>query len=146
MTPRRIRESSAGTAYVDTNVVVRYLVGDDQARAAAAAAVIDSDRPLALSILSVLETAHVLRVSHGRNRADIAHALVDLLARENITVPEIPAESVMFALSRWRDGEIESVGDALIAASMLASVATEIYSFDATFPALGWQVTEPGAP
>ncbi len=146
MTPRRVRESPAGVAYIDTNVVVRYLIGDDPARAAAAAAVIDSDRPLALSILSVLETAHVLRVSCGRNRAEIAQALVQLLARENVSVPEVPTETVMFALSRWRDGEIESVGDALIAASMLASVATEVHSFDATFPSLGWQVVEPGAP
>jgi predicted nucleic acid-binding protein len=145
MSPRRIRESAAETSYVDTNVIVRYLVGDDPVRARAAAIVIDSDRPLSLSIVSVLEAAHVLRVSYGRGRQEIARALVDLLARENITVPEVPTKTVMFVLVRWRDGEIDSVGDALIAASMLASAAGEVYSFDATFPAIGWRVIEPGA-
>ena len=72
--------------YVDTSVVVRYLTGDDPERSPAAAAVIETDDPRAVSVISILEAAHVLRTGYGYERRNIAEALIGLTERRNVVV------------------------------------------------------------
>ena len=126
--------------YVDTSVVVRYLTGDDSERSPAAAAVIETDDTRAISIVSILEAAHVLRTGYGYERRDIAEALIGLTERRNVVVPEVLKDHVLRWLDEWRDGAAESIGDALIAASMSAQAAEAIVTFDRGFPAGEWAV------
>jgi predicted nucleic-acid-binding protein len=126
--------------YVDTSIVVRYLTGDDPERSPAAAIAIETEEPRALSIISILETAHVLRTGYGHERRPIAEALIGLVERQNIVVAELPKEHVLRWLDAWRDEGAESIGDVLIAASMSAQAAKAIITFDRTFPTGDWKV------
>jgi len=61
-----------------------------------------------------------------------------LLERRNVVVPEVLKEHVLRWLDAWRDGVVESIGDALIAASMSAHSAEAIVTFDRGFPPGDW--------
>ncbi len=126
--------------YVDTSVVARYLTGDDPERSPAAALVIETDDRRAISVISILEAAHVLRTGYGYERRNIAEALIGLTERRNVVVPEVVKEHVLRWLDEWRDGRAGSIGDALIAASMSAGAAQAIVTFDRGFPAGEWAV------
>lgn len=126
--------------YVDTSIVVRYLTGDDPERSPAAAVAIETEEPRALSIIAILETAHVLRTGYGHERRPIAEALIGLVERQNMVVPEVPKEHVLRWLDAWRHGVADSIGDALIAASMSARAAPAIITFDHRFPKGDWKV------
>ncbi len=67
--------------YIDTSVVVRYLTGDDTERSPAAAAVVETDDPRAVTVISILEAAHVLRARYGYERRNITEALIGLTER-----------------------------------------------------------------
>ena len=73
--------------YVDTSVIVRYLTSDDPPRSRAAALVIETQATRAISVISLLEAAHVLRWDYQHERRNIAAALIELVARRNIIVP-----------------------------------------------------------
>ena len=126
--------------YIDTSIIVRYLTGDDPERSPAAAVVVESVERRAVSIISILEAAHVLRSGYGHERRAIADALIGLLERRNVDVPEFPKEHVLRWLDAWRDGRVDSIGDALIAASMSAHASDAIVTFDRGFPAGEWKV------
>jgi len=130
-------------AFVDTNVVVPYLSGHDADLLARSQAVIEADAIRTLSVIAVLEAACVLKRVYGYRPRDIAAALHDLVARANIRVAEVSKEALLMALALWRDGGIESAGDALVAAAMLDHGARAILSFDQRFPALAWEVVTP---
>jgi predicted nucleic acid-binding protein len=93
-----------------------------------------------VSIVSILETAHVLRSAYGYERENIASALIDLVSRRNVIVPEITKDHVVRWLGLWGKGTVGSAGDALIAASMSAHGAESIATFDAGFPAGSWTI------
>ena len=59
---------------IDTNVVVRYLTGDDPAQAAKARRVIDAGNVF-VSMTVFLESEWVLRSVYGFSRNDVASAL-----------------------------------------------------------------------
>ena len=126
--------------YVDTSVVIRYLTGDDPARTAAAMAIIETRAARAVSIISILEASHVLRTAYAYERRSIASALIDLISRRNVVVPEVAKDHVLHWLNSWGNGTVGSAGDALIAASMSAHDAEAIATFDAGFPPGSWTV------
>jgi predicted nucleic acid-binding protein len=126
--------------YVDTSVIVRYLTGDDPVRSPAAAATIETRAARSISMVSILEAAHVLRWEYRHERRNIAAALIELISRRNIVVAECLKDHVLRWLAAWRDGTAESIGDALIAASMSAHGATAIITFDRGFPTGEWSV------
>jgi predicted nucleic acid-binding protein len=126
--------------YVDTSVVIRYLTGDDPVRTPAAMAIIETRTQRAISIMTILEAAHVLRTSYDYERRNVAAALVDLIARRNVVVPEFAKEHVFRWLEAWRDGSVGSPGDALIAASMSTNDAEGIATFDTGFPQGAWTI------
>lgn len=84
---------------VDTNVVIRYLTGDDADQSAAATALLREDFMLTATVL--IETEWVLRSAYRWPRSRIAaalEALVDLPAA-NCAVAGVP-----WALARMRAG------------------------------------------
>ncbi len=126
--------------YIDTSVIIRYLTGDDPTRSRAAAIVIEAPSIRAISVISLLEAAHVLRWDYHHDRGSIASALIDLVARSNVVVPEFLKEHVIRWLGAWRDGTADSIGDALIAASMSSTEAEAIATFDRRFPVGDWTI------
>ena len=136
-------ERGAGS-FVDANVVIPYLSGHDSELMSRARSVIEVEDQRVISVGVLLETAWVLRRIYGYRGRDIATAMRELLSRANIGIAELPKETVMTMVERWRVGRIGSVGDALIAASMASHGAGRIYSFDRRFPRdLGWEVVAP---
>jgi len=129
---------------VDANVVIPYLSGHDDELMSRARSVIEVEDPRVISVGVILETAWVLRRVFGYRGRDIAAAIRDLLSRANIEIAELPKETVLAMVERWRVGRIGSAGDAMIAASMTTRGADRIYSFDRRFPRdLGWEIVAP---
>ena len=129
---------------MDANVVIPYLSGHDDELMSRARSVIEVEDPRVISVGVILETAWVLRRVFGYRGRDIAAAIRDLLSRANIEIAELPKETVLAMVERWRVGRIGSAGDAMIAASMTTRGADRIYSFDRRFPRdLGWEIVAP---
>ena len=105
---------------LDTNVVVRYLTGDDRAQAAAAARMIDSLSPGApgfLSLVVIAELVWVLESSYNFKKNEIMGVLENLLRSEEIVIEraEIVAQALRtFGVSRagFTDCLIERCGHA----------------------------------
>lgn len=117
------------TAYVDTNVVVRHLVGDVPDQTRAATDLLMQPRSLVLTPFVFLEIAHVLRSYYGLSRDAIAERL-DAVLR----LPAITGDLEL--LSAALDTHVVrgvSITDALLAAQALQSGVTEIVSFDHGF-------------
>jgi predicted nucleic-acid-binding protein len=85
----------------DTNVVVRYLVGDDPEQAARARALIDT-QAVYLPVTVVLETDWVLRSAYGFGRVEVARALRAFGGLPTVTVED--AARVADALDRAEAG------------------------------------------
>lgn len=80
---------------IDTDVVVRYLTGDDPAQAARARSVIDAGEVFAGTTV-LLESEWVLRSVYGFAAKDVAAALRGLAGLPNISVenPVLLAEAL----------------------------------------------------
>jgi predicted nucleic acid-binding protein len=128
---------------VDTSVVVRYLVGTPPSQAARAAALIDGSDAVAISLVALVETAHVLRTQYGISRADILDTLVELLTRHNISVLGMPKGDVLTGLIGAKAISDSPIADALIAAAAKSAAALPLYSFDKDMPRHGVPVAMP---
>ena len=80
---------------IDTNVVVRYLTGDDPVQAPRARAVIDAG-PVFASTTVLLEAEWVLRSVYGFAATDIARTLRDFAGLPGVSVenPVLVAEAL----------------------------------------------------
>ena len=125
-----------GAPYVDTDVLIRFLTGDDldkQAQAAALLARVETeeltlrmpDTAIADAVF-VLSSPRLYRVPRGDVR-DMLGAIVRLpgLEVDNRAV-------VLAALDVFAETGVD-FGDAMIVASMRGSNSTELYSYDADF-------------
>src|SRR2546428_14061932 len=90
------------TAYVDTNVLVRYLVRDVEDLAQAAARIIERDEPLLITPVVLAETAHVLLNNYHLPRATVVDALLDVSEDPKISVPGIGKGLLFEALQLCR--------------------------------------------
>ena len=90
---------------LDTNVILRYLVGDDAEQAEAARALLDGLTPGNPGFICrevVLEVAWVLERSYGFTRSRIAGSLMDLTASDSLVVEN--SDDVAAAAHRYRQG------------------------------------------
>jgi predicted nucleic acid-binding protein len=115
---------------VDTSVVVRYLTGSPPAQAKRAAKFVDSAAEIGVSLVVLIETAHVLRTQYGVARSDVLDVLIDLLARENITALGPSKADVLEALVRARALPGTPIPDALVVVAARVAGALPIYTFD----------------
>lgn len=127
----------------DTSVVVRYLVGRPDAEARRATAVIDGPEEVAISLVSIVETAHVLRTGYGVERRDIVDALLDLVRRENVHVLGMDHDDVVDALVRARAMPGRPIPDALIAVGARAAGCLPLVTFDREMARYGVATREP---
>lgn len=107
---------------VDTNVVLRYLLRDDERQSAIADQLLAADCYLTLTV--ILETVWVLESFFKLRRADIARLLIELLDFNSVHCEEI-------VLTRWALAQYLDGGDI---ADMLHLVeargATQFVTFD----------------
>lgn len=106
----------------DTNVVVRFLTGDDPVQAAAATRLFSENKVLILPTV-LLESAWVLSAAYGFKDAAIREAFGKLLTMRGIEVAEESA--VIRAMSAWAHGlDFADALHASLAMESGASLAT----------------------
>jgi predicted nucleic-acid-binding protein len=102
---------------VDTNVLVRYLIRDDQSQYEKARRLIDREvgkgEGILVSLLVLLETEWVLRSRYELSKTDIVTAFSALLDTADLTFEDEP--SVENAIYSWKDSAAD-FADCLIEA------------------------------
>ena len=115
---------------LDTNVLIRYLVGDVPEQADAARELVDAltpDDPGFICREVVLEVAWVLERSYGFTRHRIAEALMDLTASDSLVVEN--SDDVAAAGHRYRQGGV-GFSDLMILRAAERSNSTPLQTFD----------------
>ena len=115
---------------IDTNVIVRYLVGDDAEQAEAARALLDGltlADPGFICREVVIETAWVLERSYRFTRARVAEALMDLTASDSLVVEN--SDDVAAAAYLYRQGGA-GFSDLMVLSAAERAGATPLYTFD----------------
>jgi predicted nucleic-acid-binding protein len=102
---------------VDTNVLVRYLIRDDQSQYGKARRLIEREvskgEPVLVSMLVLLETEWVLRTRYELAKAEIVTAVSALLDTADLVFEDEP--SVEHAVYSWKDSAAD-FADCLIEA------------------------------
>jgi len=129
----------------DTSLIVRYLVGSPPAAATRAARAIDGTDRIGLSLVALVECAHVLRTQYDIDQADIIHSLIELLLRENVVLLGMANETAVDALVQARGLPGRPIPDALIVAACREAGASPLLTFDRSMKAYGFPSREPSA-
>lgn len=116
-------------AYVDTNVLLRHVIGDSPEQARAAAALLRGSEALILTPVTFIEIAHVLRSTYGFTRDAVAKRLEAVLQLPAIA-GDLGLLSAALDIHRQRG---VGLPDALLAAEALQAGIPEIFSFDRGF-------------
>jgi predicted nucleic acid-binding protein len=128
--------------FLDTSVIVRYMIGDVPDQALQAISVIDSPFPVSLSAVVIAEVAHVIRSFYGVPRELVVDGLIELVQRENVLPYGLDRATLVEALRLCRPSGRVSIPDALVWAEARTSGAKAVYSFDRAFPRIGIEVRE----
>ena len=115
---------------LDTNVLARYLVGDDAKQAEAARELLESltaDRPGYVCREVTVELVWVLERAYGFSRDQIATILEALVATEGLVIEA--ADDVARAAFRYRASGV-GFSDLMILAAAERSGAHPLYTFD----------------
>ena len=129
-------------AHLDTSVIVRYLTNDPPPMAAAAAHLIDSDRPLIVSPLILAESAYVLISVYNMPRETVIDALSAFIQRRNIRLHHLTKPLALDALRLCRGSHRHSFADALLWAEARTDAGV-IYTFNERFPSTSVTVVKP---
>ena len=129
--------SGIGAGWLDTNMVVRYLLGEPAEQAQAAATIIEQSAQLWISPVILAESYFVLLSVYQRTRAEIMDALIQLINRKNIVVSSIDKALAIEALHMCRDSGRVKLADALLWAEARTSGETVVFTFDRRFPIAG---------
>jgi predicted nucleic acid-binding protein len=119
---------------LDTSALLRYLTNDDRALADEVAHLVGGTEPIGISILVMLEAAYALRgAPYLRENPDIADALIELLAHDNVALVDLSADLASAALAGVRHLSARHIADALIAAAAHQAGATVLVTNDRKF-------------
>jgi predicted nucleic acid-binding protein len=133
-------------AFVDTSVLIRYLVADRPEMVETAQDIVDHTEDLALTDIVLAETAFVLRSFYGLSREVIVERLTELVRKKNIRVHGLRKDTVVKALGMCRPSGRVSPADALLWAVAHEAgsrrAPSVVYSFDRRFPTDGVDVRE----
>ena len=88
---------------IDTNVLVRYLILDDEAQATAAAEVIEGAELVLVSTIVLCEAVWVLRRAYKLPNREIAATIRDLIEIRTVEVDRPAAEAGLALLERGGD-------------------------------------------
>ncbi len=119
------------TAFVDTNVFIRYLTNDDREKADRVETLLSraakGEIRLVTTELVMAEVVWVLESSYGLKNADIAPMIRAILATPGIEV--VNGSLVGKALDHYQSRNIDFV-DGYVAALMESRRITDVFSFD----------------
>ena len=126
--------------FLDTSVVVRYLIGvpDDLARRARE--IIDQLDDLQIGDVALAETAFVLTTVYRAPRLNVVDSLTELLRKANISTFGMDKDLALQALLMCRRSGRVSFADALIWAEARSAGSETVYSFDQRFPSDGLEL------
>ncbi|HUG16937.1 MAG TPA: PIN domain-containing protein [Thermomicrobiales bacterium] len=129
---------AAHSSFLDSSMIVRYLVGDNPVQSARARSIVETGDRLAITPGTVTEVGYVLSRIYEIVRDEIVDQLVALLQRENIIVHELDTGLVVSALLLCRPSGRVSFADAMLwAAARSAGSGSVVYTFDRRFPSTG---------
>ena len=115
---------------LDTNVLVRYLVGDDAEQAEAAQSLLEgltSERPGFICREVAIEVVWVLERAYGFTRVRIADVLIELIATDSLAVEA--ADDVARAALSYRQGGV-GFSDLMVLSAAERAGATPLHTFD----------------
>jgi predicted nucleic-acid-binding protein len=116
---------------VDTNVLIRYLIRDDQPKYEKARRLIDREvsrgDPLLVSLLVLLESEWVLRSRYGLPKSEIGAAFSAMLEATDLVFEDEP--SIEHAIYLWKDSSAD-FADCLIDARNLRLGCRATATFD----------------
>lgn len=130
------------SAFLDSNVIVRYLTGEPPDLAERSAEIIDRQDDLRVPEVVLAETACVLTSVHGVSREAVVDHLMAFMQKRNIGSPHLERSLVLQALSLCRPPGRVSFADALLWATAYAREGGTVYSFDKRFPSDGITVLD----
>jgi predicted nucleic acid-binding protein len=123
--------------YIDTNVIIRFLTGDDPKKQEASASLFERAETGELHIvvpeIVIAEAVHVLFSPklYNHNRQEVAELLTPLLQIPNLEVQN--RQTLIRALQVYAETKELDFPDAYIIASMEQTKATSLFSFDTDF-------------
>ena len=129
-------------AFLDTNMVVRYITGMPSELATRAAQVIDHLVNLWVTPVVVAETAHVLMSVYQVPRTEVVDHLIAFMLKKNINSHAIDEDQIIQGLLLVRPSGRVSVPDALVWAEARSAGAQVVYTFDEAFPSEGLEVRQ----
>ena len=125
------------SSFLDTNMVVRYLIGDPPVLAVQAARIIDAVEDLQITDGVLAETAYVLQSFYRVPREEVVDDLVSLIQKGNVTPYALDKSLTIQGLLMCRPSGRVSFADALLWAAVRSSGSNVAYSQDRRFPADG---------
>jgi predicted nucleic acid-binding protein len=123
--------------YIDTNIIIRFLTGDDpkkqEASASLFARVEKGELHIVVPELIIAEAVHVLSSPklYNLNRQDVAALLTPLLQIPNLAVQN--RQTLIRSLHVYADTKALDFPDEYIIAAMEQTKATTLFSFDTDF-------------
>ncbi len=135
-------EMSLNPPFIDTNVIVRHLVGEPAELAAEATRIIEEVENLQVSSVALTETAFVMRSVYHVSRETIVDRLMALVERDNISTYALDKSLVLRGLEMCRPSGRVSIADAMIWAAARTDGASAIYTFDRRFPGDGIEIRQ----
>lgn len=125
-------------AFVDTNIIIRYLMQDQPSFADDVRRIIDESPELWITDGIIAEVAYVLMSVYRIQRERVVDHLVDLLNRDNIRVHGSDKVLAIAGLYLCRRSGRVSFPDALLwAVACSTGPESRIYTLDRRFPADG---------
>ena len=128
---------------LDTSVVGRYLVGSPVDQARRARVLIDGPQDLGLPLVTLVETAQVLRSVRGIANATFVDALLALVQRGDLHVLDLPPDHRVRGLTDAMARAGRPIPDARIAATARASGSLALATFDRDMSRHGFPTLEP---
>jgi predicted nucleic acid-binding protein len=122
------------SAFVDTNVLIRYLTGDPPPMADRAGAYLRQESGLLLTDIVVAETVFVLESYYGAPRAPIAAAIRSLLALSSVAV--VDSAVLLRAIEVYEVDRLDFAEAYLVACAETTGVG-RIASFDRDIDRVG---------
>jgi predicted nucleic-acid-binding protein len=120
------REKSV-SAFVDTNVLVRHLVGDPPDMAARATAYLRQETGLLVADLIVAETVYVLESFYEVARPEISETMRALITMESVSVVDAPL--LLRTLEIYEYDRLD-FAEAYLVASAESTNVMQVASFD----------------
>jgi predicted nucleic acid-binding protein len=122
--------------FLDTDIIIRFLTGDDLAKQAAAATLFSQierkSTTVSAPVTVIADAVYVLHSPrlYDKSRAEVAALLTPLVRLTNVRIPQ--RRIVLRALELYGQSS-SGFGDAMLLAAMEASKATILYSYDEGF-------------